>query len=231
MTGRPIGRWAPDQDLGPEQYGEEGDGAIGSISVTSAVEPTAELRAPFTVLVVCTANICRSPMFELLLQRDVSELEPHVRVESAGIIEWDEPVDDDAVEVMLSRDLDLSGHRSRSVLDLDLGVYDLILTMTREQLRTVAVEQPKLLRRTFTVKEFARRIGFTDPVIVLSGATPRERVRVFSAERRMADLLGESHADDVADPHGLPPKFFEATLAELEVLSATIAPVIAAVSR
>ena len=154
-----------------------------------------------------------------------------IRVESAGIIEWDEPVDAGAVEVMATRELDLSAHRSRPVTSIPLGQFDLILTMTREQLRTVAVEQPRLLPRTFTLKEFARRIGTTDPTTVLGAETRRERVRAFSADRQMAELLGDSQIDDVADPYGLPQRFFETTLAELEVLSAAIAPVIATIGH
>ena len=184
-----------------------------------------EAPTAFAVLVVCTANICRSPMFEALLRRDVAEFDTPIRVESAGIIEWDEPVDAGAVEVMATRELDLSAHRSRPVTSIPLGQFDLILTMTREQLRTVAVEQPRLLPRTFTLKEFARRIGTTDPTTVLGAETRRERVRAFSADRQMAELLGDSQIDDVADPYGLPQRFFETTLAELEVLSAAIAPV------
>ena len=190
-----------------------------------------EAPTAFAVLVVCTANICRSPMFEALLRRDVAEFDTPIRVESAGIIEWDEPVDAGAVEVMATRELDLSAHRSRPVTSIPLGQFDLILTMTREQLRTVAVEQPRLLPRTFTLKEFARRIGTTDPTTVLGAETRRERVRAFSADRQMAELLGDSQIDDVADPYGLPQRFFETTLAELEVLSAAIAPVIATIGH
>ena len=47
---------------------------------------------PFDVLVICTANICRSPMAEGLLRRTG----PHARVSSAGFLRDGSPPAPDA---------------------------------------------------------------------------------------------------------------------------------------
>jgi protein-tyrosine-phosphatase len=44
--------------------------------------------------------------------------------------------------------IDLDGHRSLALADLDLGALDLVLTMERDHLRGVVVTDPPLWLRT-----------------------------------------------------------------------------------
>ena len=52
---------------------------------------------PYTVMTVCTGNICRSPMGEIILRHFFNErgLGDQVNVESSGVSdeEWSHPID------------------------------------------------------------------------------------------------------------------------------------------
>lgn len=85
------------------------------------------------VLLVCTGNICRSPLAAALMQRALSERGVQdVEVTSAGTGAWDgAPVSEGAYLVGLERGLDLSGHRARLLTRDLVDQADLILTMAR----------------------------------------------------------------------------------------------------
>jgi protein-tyrosine phosphatase len=90
-------------------------------------------RRPRTILVVCHANLCRSPYLEAVLQRAL----PDVAVVSAGFIGSDRPAPKMAVTLSAKRGLDLSRHRSRPLGPSFIGKADLILVMDAEQAREI----------------------------------------------------------------------------------------------
>lgn len=59
---------------------------------------------PYTVMTVCTGNICRSPMGEIILRHEFEQrgLGGVVRVESSGVSdeEYGNPIDPRAVKVL-----------------------------------------------------------------------------------------------------------------------------------
>jgi protein-tyrosine phosphatase len=82
------------------------------------------------VLMVCTANVCRSPVAQLLLASRM----PGVAVASAGLYASDgRGADALAVQLMGKRGLDLSAHAATALADRHVHDAELILTMTREQ--------------------------------------------------------------------------------------------------
>ncbi|HEY6005544.1 MAG TPA: low molecular weight protein-tyrosine-phosphatase [Anaeromyxobacter sp.] len=91
---------------------------------------------------VCTGNICRSPMAEALL-RARFERRGRGAVESAGLgaVEG-RPADPVAVELLAARGLDLSGHRARRVTPEMLSRFDLVLVMDSEQHRSLMALAP-----------------------------------------------------------------------------------------
>ena len=180
------------------------------------------------VLIVCTANICRSPMMEGLLRRDLEALDAPIEVWSGGLLEWDEPVDPQAAAVLAERGVDIAGHRSRPVSTIDLRAVDLVITMTREHAREVVLGLPEIYPRTFTVKDFARRIELGTEGV--PGEDLRSRVSALSAGRALSSLMGISEEDDVADPHGLTQWHFEDTADALTALSARISRALLALS-
>jgi protein-tyrosine-phosphatase len=85
------------------------------------------------VVLVCTGNICRSPLAEALLRAALKERGVgDVDVSSAGTGAWDgAPASEGAYLVGLERGLDLSGHRARLLTREVVEQADLILTMAR----------------------------------------------------------------------------------------------------
>lgn len=113
------------------------------------------------ILVVCAANVCRSPMAELSLRQAFSDAGAGfagVEVSSAGIsamAEW--PV---CVEV---RDFDggpgwgalADAHRSRPLEPEDALAASLVLAASREIRAAVVAAAPASRRRVFTLREAA----------------------------------------------------------------------------
>jgi protein-tyrosine-phosphatase len=85
------------------------------------------------VLFVCTGNICRSPLAEVLLRADLARRGVEgVEVTSAGTGAWDgAPASEGAYLVALEHGLDLSGHQARPLTRKLVKQSDLILTMSR----------------------------------------------------------------------------------------------------
>ena len=85
------------------------------------------------VLLVCTGNMCRSPLAEALLRAEFERRgEDETEVTSAGTGAWDgSAASEGAYLVGLENDLDLSSHRARLLSRELVGQSDLILTMAR----------------------------------------------------------------------------------------------------
>ena len=81
----------------------------------------------YAILTVCTANICRSPLMEILLRR---RLDPDVvDVASVGVDGWEsQPMDPDAAEQLRRLGSDTGEFRSRPLTAKIVESADLILT-------------------------------------------------------------------------------------------------------
>ncbi len=94
------------------------------------------------ILIVCTGNLCRSPMAAALLRQRLARdpLRCDWQVESAGTWASEaQPASTYAVEEMAARGIDLSSHRAQGVTQAMMEAADLVLTMTAhhaEALRT-----------------------------------------------------------------------------------------------
>ena len=160
------------------------------------------------ILLLCTANVCRSPMAAALLASVLADRDAAVTVRSAGVLadSASQPPAPLATAAMAARGLDISAHRSRPVGPDDLAAADLTLAVARVQLRQAVVLAPGAWPCSFTLKELVRRgeqIGPRSP-----GAGLATWLAAAHQGRRPAALLGDSPDDDIADPIGGPPQAF-----------------------
>lgn len=111
------------------------------------------------ILLVCTGNICRSPLAAALLERALSGRGIEgLHVSSAGTGAWEgAPVSEGAYLVGLERGLDLSGHRARLLTRELVDEADLILTMARHH--RARVDELGGEGRVFVLGEYAGRDG------------------------------------------------------------------------
>jgi protein-tyrosine phosphatase len=166
----------------------------------------------FRVLAVCTANICRSPMVEILLRQ---RLDPDVfEVTSAGLQGWREAPVDSMVVLELERlGARADGFASRGLEAQMVDAADLILTATRAHRSEVISRHPNALRRTFTVREFA---GLVENMIGVS--SPAEMVA--EAYRRRSEAGDDI---DLPDPFRCPPDVHRVVADHISAAVAVIA--------
>ncbi|MEA3336582.1 MAG: low molecular weight protein arginine phosphatase [Chloroflexota bacterium] len=110
------------------------------------------------VLIVCTGNVCRSPMATGLLQQRLGEsgLADQVSVSSAGVFGLDgAPASRPGVQVLAERGMDISGHRAHTVTADDMRDADLVLVMEEAHRRSLFYSYPNLLGKVFLYSEMA----------------------------------------------------------------------------
>ena len=173
----------------------------------------------FRVLVVCTGNICRSPMAEHLLRAGLAARGVEgVEVSSAGTHGLvGEPVQEHAAAVLTQRGIDHSAFSARR-LDADLvRDADLVLGASREHRAAAVTLVPRAAARTFTIRELDRLLAGVAPTDLPTEPAERAPALVAAAARQR----GLAHPDrpeddDVTDPYGGPPAGYPPTARLLE---------------
>lgn len=157
---------------------------------------------PMRMVVVCTANVSRSPAAERLLRYGLDE---SVEVTSAGTMRLvGAPMDPMTVKFLTDRGVDADGFASSPISEPSLMSTDLVLTLTRDH-RSILLELvPSILRRTFTLLEFANlatKLDLTDvPENLSMGDRLREIAPLAADQRSVLGMRGA--AIDVPDPFG-----------------------------
>ncbi len=154
----------------------------------------------FAILAVCTANICRSPMMEVLLRE---RLDPALfEVASAGVRgRVGQPMDAMSEMELMRMGTSAGSFRSHPLDDYLIASADLIVTATRAHRSRVLEDEPRALRKTFTLREFS----------ALCGSAPEGlhgTALVADVAARRQDFRGDP---DVADPYRRSPKVHRAT--------------------
>jgi protein-tyrosine phosphatase len=155
--------------------------------------------ATFDVAFICTGNRFRSPLAAALLAAEVGELP--VRASSLGLLDLGS-VDalKEAVETARSFGVDLSGHRTRCLADVDLEPFDLILGFEWAHVQSAIVDGHAAIERTFTLSELVGLLRELDSDAHLE---PNERVREAHARRSPGFMT--RRPSEIPDPLGKPP--------------------------
>ena len=153
---------------------------------------------PLNILCICTGNVCRSPAAERLLAR---ALGPSVKVSSAGTYALvGQPFSPPMDQLVLDGGGDPAGFKAQLLTADLLRQADLVLGMTREHRGAAAEMVPATVRRSFTLREYARLLGQIDPARLPAGS-PAERARaslpLAAAQRRQAG----ADEDEIPDPY------------------------------
>ncbi len=113
---------------------------------------------PDTVLVVCTANICRSPMAAGLLQHALAaQPEPlrSVKVESAGVAaRTGERVSENSVLALRKVGIDISQHTSRALTQEMLDRAAVIICMTESHRAMIQLQAEPPPKHIHLFREF-----------------------------------------------------------------------------
>ena len=131
------------------------------VSLLQLPEPA---PAQVRILTVCTGNICRSPVAERLLQAGLDQAVPGgFVVTSAGTRALvGEPIQPPSADIVRTFGGNAEGFAARQLTSKILRGVDLVLTMTSGHRGEVLQLDASLLKRTFTIREFARMLDVLD---------------------------------------------------------------------
>jgi protein-tyrosine phosphatase len=185
--------------------------------------------APVRVLMVCTGNICRSPMMERIFRSaaDVRGGGTQVEVVSAGTCARSgEPMQPFAAAALSERSVSTAGFEATPVTAGLVASADLVLTATRGHRAHVVGLAPGAVRRTFTLLELARISTSAPPAprqdVGAAGAQVRLAI-AWAAQMRGSVPRPTEDEDDLTDPLGAP---LEVYRARAEAISAAVEQVV-----
>jgi protein-tyrosine phosphatase len=159
----------------------------------------------FAILVVCTANLCRSPIAQFLLASAIGghpALAETWRIESAGThAAPGSPMHPLADAVLTERGVPHAPFRSRPLTAEAVAAADLVLTATREHRRRVVELAPSAVRRAFTLREFGR-LAAVLPGTAGHGGDRGARLVAQVPMARSLSAPTPPDDDDIPDPIG-----------------------------
>lgn len=127
------------------------------------------------VLFVCTGNICRSPMGELLLPSIFQD--PAITADSAGTRGLDShAIDPSSAKLLQQVGIDSSAFRSKRITPQLANDSDLILCFEQHQRQDIATMAPRAGRRTFLLTDFANMCAYCAQQGLATGSTRQERL-------------------------------------------------------
>lgn len=180
------------------------------------------------VIVVCTANIARSPLAMAMVEAEARRrLGPDapVWVTSSGVegLVGERAVEESRRQAAL-RGLDIGAHRAGRTEAADVAAADLVLVMTERHREVVLRLHPTAVGWVFTLPELARLCDALRPIE--TGLPPRQHLRVAVRTAHAARLRvpRPDEREDVRDPYGRPSEAYDEMAASLDRLVASVAP-------
>lgn len=172
------------------------------------------MQAQPRLLLVCTANQCRSPLAEFLLRRAARDRGLGWRVGSAGThAPMGMPMHPHAQQLLSSRGFEIDGWYTRMVDDGLLDSSDLILTATRQHSSYLLGVRPELRTRMFPLRRFARMV---ERVRRTGGWSAADDLGTLLNLLRGTGMPGADEEDDLADPVGQPYRRFKACARDID---------------
>lgn len=180
-----------------------------------------------TVLMLCTGNICRSAAAERVLTLELGDAAP-IRIRSAGFgAVVGSSIDPHVAWRLEEIGASTRGFTARQATPQLIREATLVLTATRDHRSRTVQMAPAAVRRSFTLREFARLIAESDMDYILGGishtASPtsalQEIIRQAAFNRRVVD----AHEDDIADPYSAGEEAHAQAFAQVREASARIA--------
>lgn len=186
----------------------------------------------FHILTVCTGNICRSPLAEQLLRRELAELDVAVTSAGTGALVG-HPMDDRAAEYSGELGGDPDGHAARQLTPDIVRESDLILVASRRHRSAVVEMLPRASRFAFTVREFARlldTVNAEDRAVVAAQPDLASRlealVDIAASNRGVAELPLNASDDDIVDPFRQSDDIYAESVEQLVPAVRSISPVL-----
>jgi low molecular weight protein-tyrosine phosphatase len=170
-----------------------------------------------SILVVCTGNVCRSPLAEQLLERRLAGVGLDAVVRSAGTAAMvGKPMTAEAAALSVRYGGVPYTHAGVQLTEELIDDADLVLTASREHRAVVASLMPRAARRAYTLREFARIVRFLEQdaegfVSLAAASSPAEVIDAISMNRGFATPPAAALDDDVVDPYGRSSDVYEAS--------------------
>lgn len=161
---------------------------------------------PFRMLVVCTGNICRSPLIEQLLRARMTAAGiPAVLLSAGTQAVLRGAMTPEATALSLHYGGVPVEHRPRQLTAQLVAQADLVFTATREHRSEVVSLHPRAARYAFTLKQFSRLAGTFDPSPLQDPAGAASALRAYveevSARRGLSPPPADLSDDDIEDPY------------------------------
>lgn len=190
----------------------------------------------FRILTVCTGNICRSPVAELILANSLADLDVQVSSRGTGALVG-HGVPEQAQKIASLHGIDATHHLAQQINEASLKEADLVLAMARDHRRLTVEITPASMRRSFTLRELARIADAVQPdlkaVIAnanVSTADEGMRVAIAHATIMRGTVPPPDSPDDldVVDPYRRSDETYARSFAELKPAAETVARYLAA---
>ncbi len=120
---------------------------------------------PFNIVVVCTGNLCRSPLAEALIRKKIESVpQANVNVQSTGVYAVDGyPATEEMVVQGNRLDVDLSNHKAQQLTPAIIERAGLILSVSTRHSNMIISDSPQAAQKVRLLGEFIDVDEIPDP--------------------------------------------------------------------